>query len=187
MKKKNKNCESRNTEAANRHSSIALFKTCLVFAGVVFIFNLIEWLLLKPAHLSPYQNLTAQTVAHLINLSGINTTLRGTHIFFEGVHWEIVTECTALQAMYVFIAFISSYPSSIKAKLIGVFSGVPFLFAANVIRLFVLAWAHHFSPQYAEIVHDYIWQIAFLFLLILMWIFWIDMVVKREEISAIPA
>ena len=45
------------------------------------------------------------------------------------------------------------------------------------------AWKNHG----AEIVHDYVWQVAFLFILCLMWLFWIDMVVKREKVPTVSA
>lgn len=175
------------TGKASDDSSARLLKICLVFFAVITAFNLTEWLLLKPAQIEPLQTFTARTASTLIDFSGIETTLQGTHVFFEQVHWEIVTECTALQAMYVFLAFIIAYPSAIKSKILAIISGLPFLVGMNILRLFLLAWAHHFFPSYADLVHDYLWQIAFLFLLVLMWLFWIDMVVKREKVSALPA
>jgi archaeosortase B (VPXXXP-CTERM-specific) len=184
MKKKS---EKNTARAAQISSCYPLLKICLIFFGVILAFNLVEWLALKPSQIEPLQIFTAKTTSGLINLSGIETRLQGTHVFFERVHWEIVAECTALQAMYVFLAFVIAYPSSLKSKAIGIFAGLPFLITMNILRLFVLAWANHFFPNYAELVHDYVWQIAFLFLLILMWLLWIDLVVKREKIPVLPA
>ncbi|PLX89201.1 MAG: hypothetical protein C0619_11630, partial [Desulfuromonas sp.] len=68
---------------------------------------------------------------------------------------------------------------------LGVLVGLPVLFGVNILRLFVLAWATRWSPEYAPLVHDYVWQIFFLLLLVLMWLAWIELVVKREKRSAV--
>jgi len=155
-------------------------RTCLFFFAIVLLLNLNEWLILKPQHLEWLQSLTARIIATILNGLGLQTILQGTRILFAGAHWEIVSECTALQAMYVFVAFLVAYPSSFRSKLIGIAVGLPLVFLVNLVRLLILAWAIQAFPDYAEIVHDYVWQIAFLFLLVLMWLGWIDLVVKRE-------
>lgn len=164
-------------------SNYQLLKICLIFFGCVLGFNLIEWFLLKPEHMTVIESTTAKVTALVIGLSGLSVHLQGTQIFFHNAHWEVVTECTALNAFYVYISFLLAYPSSIKAKAIGTLVGLPFLFVANILRLFVLAWALQIFPAYADLMHDYIWQVMFMFLLILMWLCWIDLVVKNEKLS----
>lgn len=163
-----------------------LLRTCLLFFSVILAFNLVEWLLLKPWQVELFQIATAKVVSSVMSMSGLQNHLQGTHIFFPGAHWEVVSECTALQAMYVFVAFVIAYPSLLMSKGVGIGLGLPLLFVANIVRLLVLAWAIQLVPDYAEIVHDYVWQVAFLFLLVLMWMGWMDLVVKREKIPSIP-
>ncbi len=96
-------------------------------------------------------------------------------------------ECTALSAMIVFVAFVIVYPSSIKSKGIAVLAGTPFIIIANTLRLFILAWATELFTKYAHFAHDYVWQVAFLIPIAVMWLGWIGMVVKRESKAAVSA
>lgn len=167
------------------HPAGGLLKIVLIFFGVILGFNLLEWFVLPPGQLELLQLATAKSASAVISFSGIATQLQGVHLAFGNVHWEIVSECTALHAMYVFLAFVLAYPSLWRSKWIAAALGLPFLFAANLFRLWVLAWGNQLFPQYADLIHDYVWQIAFLFLLVLMWLVWIDLVVKHEKIPEI--
>jgi hypothetical protein len=53
------------------------------------------------------------------------------------------------------------------------------------LRLFSLAWATEMFPKYAEFVHDYVWQVAFLIVIAVMWLLWIEMVVRHENKAAV--
>jgi exosortase/archaeosortase family protein len=64
---------------------------------------------------------------------------------------------------------------------------VIFNLLANIARLFTLAWATEWSSGYAHWAHDYVWQVAFLMLIAVMWLVWIEIVVKREEKTTISA
>lgn len=163
----------------------ALLRLCLIFFSLVLGFHFIQWTVVPRPYLDALQIFTAEITAALISASGIPLTLKGTHIFLLNTHWEVILECTALSAFIVFTSFIVAYPSTIKSKTLGLLVGLPSLFVANILRLFALAWATKWSPKYAPTVHDYAWQIAFLLLLVLMWLAWIELVVKRETSSVI--
>jgi exosortase/archaeosortase family protein len=166
-------------------SKFPIIRTCLLFAMLVLGFQLVDWLF-KPQYLAGIQLITSKAAAWLISLSGIEVTFEQIHIYFSGAHWEIVPECTALSAIYVYISFIVAYPSTIKAKVLALVAGIPTIFLANLLRLFTLAWACKLIPEKAHYFHDYIWQIGFIFLLILMWMVWIELMVKRETNPAVP-
>jgi exosortase/archaeosortase family protein len=166
-------------------SRFPIIRTCLLFAVLVLGLHLAQWLF-KPQYLAGIQLITSKAAAWLIRLSGIEVTLKQIHIYFSGAHWEIVPECTALSAIYVYISFIVAYPSTIKAKALALAAGIPTIFLANLLRLFTLAWACKLIPGKAHYFHDYIWQIGFIFLLILMWMVWIELMVKRETNPAVP-
>jgi exosortase/archaeosortase family protein len=81
---------------------------------------------------------------------------------------------------------VLAYTSSIKSKLMALAAGIPFIFAVNIIRLVALGWVTTHIPQYARMFHDYLWQAGFLFLVIAMWLTWIELVVKLEETAVVP-
>ena len=157
----------------------------VLFAVLVLIGNTPLWFF--PDVIIPFQKFMVTVVGGLINASGLEVVQNGVHIILKNDQWIMTPECTALSAMIVFVAFVIVYPSSIKSKGIAVLAGIPFLIIANTLRLFTLAWATELFAKYAHLAHDYVWQVAFLILIAVMWLIWIEMVVKRESKAAVSA
>ena len=157
----------------------------VLFAVLVLVGNTPLWFF--PDTIIPFQKFMVKIVGGLINASGLEVVQNGVYIILEKGQWIMTPECTALSAMIVFVAFVLVYPSSIKSKGIAVLVGIPFLIIANTLRLFSLAWATELFAKYTHLAHDYVWQVAFLILIAVMWLVWIEMVVKRESQATIPA
>ena len=160
--------------------SILIF---VLFAVLVLIGNAPLWFF--PNTIIPFQKFMVKIVGGLINASGLQAVQNGVYIILKNGLWVMTPECTALSAMIVFVAFVIVYPSSIKSKGIAVLAGIPFIIIANTLRLFTLAWATELFTKYAHLAHDYVWQVAFLILIAVMWLVWIEMVVKRESKTAV--
>jgi len=127
--------------------------------------------------------LTEQT-AWLIRLSGLSAEIfNGNGIHLARVDWEMVLECTAIGSMLVFAAFLLVFPSSFKAKGIGLAIGLPAIHLANLARLLAMAWVEELLPAYAIYFHDYLWQVVFLIGVVFLWLIWIDQVVQRAPTS----
>ena len=155
----------------------------VLFAVLVLVGNTPLWFF--PDIIIPFQKFMVKIVGGLITASGQEVVQDGVHIILKNDQWIMTPECTALSAMIVFVAFVLVYPSSIKSKGIAVLTGIPFLIIANTLRLFSLAWATELFAKYAHLTHDYVWQVAFLILIAVMWLVWIEMVVKRENKAAV--
>ena len=171
---------------ADSRSGFPLVRTALLFGLLVLGFHIIQWVMIPDRHLTLFKEFTASTVAGTISLTGIPCAINGTQITLPNAAWEMVLECTALTAMIVFISFVIAFPSTLRSKAIAVVIGLPFLFAANIIRLVTLAWFTKLMPRIADFFHDYLWNVVFLFLVILMWIAWLSLVVKRERHPQVP-
>ena len=157
----------------------------ILFAVLVLLGNTPLWFF--PDVIIPFQKFMVKVVGGLINASGLEIVQNGVHIILKNDQWIMTPECTALSAMIVFVAFVIVYPSSIKSKGIAVLAGIPFIIIANTLRLLSLAWATELFAKYAHLAHDYVWQVAFLILIAVMWLVWIEMVVKRESKAAVSA
>lgn len=157
----------------------------VLFAVLVLIGNTPLWFF--PDIIVPFQKFMVKLVGGLISSSGLQAIQNGVYITLNNGQWTMTPECTALSAMIVFVAFVIVYPSSIRAKGIAVLAGIPFIIIANTLRLFTLAWATELFAKYAHLAHDYVWQVAFLILIAIMWLVWIEVVVKHESKTAVFA
>jgi exosortase/archaeosortase family protein len=179
---KKENMAKRSGDCNSPRFSIISF---VLFAALVLIGNVPLWFF--PKTILPFQEFMVKVVGGLISASGLKAMQDGIHIYLENDQWIMTPECTALSAMIVFVAFVLVYPSSWKSKGIAVLASIPFLIFANTLRLFSLAWATKLFAKYAHFAHDYVWQVAFLILIAVMWLTWIEMVVNRESKTAVSS
>ena len=166
---------------AENSSGFPLLRVALVFCMLVLVFHAIEWTYTFFQPIVIFQEVTASTVARLVSIVGIKCTLNGSRIIMPHTVWNVVLECTAITAVIVFVSFILAFPATWRSRAIGICTGVPFIIAANIFRLVTLAWLTQKIPQSSEFIHNYIWQVVFLFLVVLMWIAWLSLVVNREK------
>lgn len=161
--------------------NVSRMKLICFFGAAVLGLHAALWTFAGKRIMEPYQVWLAGIVAWMIDLTGITAQAQHVYILLPFARWEMSIECTAINAMVVFVAFVLAYPGRFRAKAIGLASGVAILFAVNLLRLLGLAWATRLFPASAEFMHDYVWQVAFLFLVLVLWFAWLDLVVRREN------
>jgi exosortase/archaeosortase family protein len=102
--------------------------------------------------------------------------VRGNLITVSGVTLNINHECTGVFVLFVLISFIVAYPARWSAKAIGITVGVIALTALNVIRIATLVRVVEFYPDAFVYFHEYVWQGAFLMIVTLYSITWVEWV-----------
>jgi len=158
-----------------------------LFFSSVIVLHFLVWYLSGKQYLASFDIFTSYVIANLIQLTGLSAIRYGNTIQLAHSSWIIVSECTALSIMVVFSSFVFVYPASIKSKGLALVAGLPFIFAANILRLLCMAWIDFLKPQYSEFFHDYLWQVAFIVMVVFMWLVWIDKVVNRETKISVAA
>jgi exosortase/archaeosortase family protein len=100
----------------------------------------------------------------------------GSYITAGGMTLNINHECTGVFVLFVLASFIGAYPARLSAKAIGIVVGVLGLSLINVIRIATLVRVVEFYPKAFVYFHEYIWQGAFLMLVTLYAISWVEWV-----------
>lgn len=160
-------------------------KVPLLFCFLVTVLIFISLIIANNGYLSFFEIFNTNVANILIHLSGVEARAEGNIIYVTNAVWKIDTECTALTIMIIFTSFVMVYPAVLKAKGMAVLTGIPFIFGANMIRLLIMAWIDKLKPAYSNYFHDYLWQVAFIIMVVLMWIVWIEKVVNRERKATI--
>ena len=130
---------------------------------------------------------TAHIVSAILSATGIQNTVDYNIIHLRNDTWNVTSECTAVNAVFLFISFILAYSSTYRSKVIGLACGIPLIIVVNITRLVVLGWVTEYWPKQAKLFHDYVWETIFLFFIIVLWFVWINKVVSHEKTSAVPA
>ncbi len=100
--------------------------------------------------------------------------VNGNLILTENLTLNINHECTGVFVLFVLVSFIAAYPSKLSAKALGILVGVTTLSFINVVRIATLVRIVEFYPRSFEYFHEYIWQGAFLMLVTLYAITWVE-------------
>ncbi len=125
------------------------------------------------------ENITASILGFLLRIFGMVVVVVGNTVTIVG-HFTLrfIDECTAMFGSIVYLSCVLAYPADAKKKVIGIVLGIPCLYAINMVRLVILAFVGVSSPGIFEFVHTYLWQTIFIVFVILIWLVWVDKVVK---------
>ena len=149
---------------------IALFVTfCTVF--YLFYYYLMDYFAFL-------ENITASILGFLLRIFGVDATVTGNTVTMDRLSLRIIDECTAMFGSIVYISCVLAYPTDPKKKIVGIALGIPCLYAINMVRLIILAFVGLFIPEIFEFVHTYLWQTIFIIFVIVLWLTWVDRVVK---------
>jgi archaeosortase B (VPXXXP-CTERM-specific) len=169
--------------ASNRPGS-SLVKTCVLFAVILAALHAFTWLFALKGYIK-WGYGTAHIVSSILNATGIQNTLDYNIIYLRNDTWNVTSECTAVNAVFLFISFILAYSSTFRSKAVGLIIGIPLIMVVNILRLVVLGWVTEYWPKYSHLFHDYVWETIFLFFIVTLWFIWINLVVNREKTPAV--
>lgn len=149
------------------------------FAALFFLFLLGFSVLTVVTSLQNHLGYAEDTIAWLATglarLSGSASAIaEGRFINTGGMRLEINHECTGVFVLFVLASFIAAYPAAWLAKLIGIVVGVIGLSVINVVRIATLVRLAEFYPSAFTYFHEYVWQGAFLMLVTLYSMSWVE-------------
>lgn len=126
-------------------------------------------------HLRVVENAFAAMATGLAHVVGSAAqVVDGNLIMTRNLSLNINHECTGVFVLFVLVSFITAYPAKLQAKAIGILVGVTALSAINVLRIATLVRIVEAYPASFDYFHEYVWQGAFLMLVTLYAITWVE-------------
>lgn len=144
----------------------AIFGVCYFFFGIAPG--------VRQGVIKPYTEWLAKAVAAIINLFGAGATANGSIVESPRFSINIAMGCEGVEASSLFMAGVLAFPTSWRAKLIGLALGVPLIHAINLARLVGLYYAGIYLPSIVEEVHVYVAQTIVILLSTAILIFWLE-------------
>jgi len=194
MAKQKRNCrpeadatenQAEQASGAGSRPGTPLVRTCLLFALILISLHAFTWLFALKGYIQ-WGNGTAHVVSAILNGMGIENLVDRNIIQLRNDTWNVTSECTAVNAVFLFVSFVLAYTARFKAKAVGLLAGIPLIISVNIVRLVALGWVTEYWPAQAHLFHDVVWQTVFVFFIVTLWFFWINMVVNREKTPAVP-
>lgn len=152
-----------------------IFRFAALFFLFLFGFSVLTVVTSLQNHLGRLENAFAWTSTRLAQLAGSGAqVVDGRFINLPGTRLEINHECTGIFVFFVLASFIAAYPARLSAKAIGLIVGIVGLSLINVIRIATLVRLAEFYPGAFAYFHEYVWQGAFLMLVTLYSMSWVE-------------
>lgn len=146
--------------------------TLIIAASVAF--TLFFYILISsvPAVASALGSATASVTGGVLAFLGMDVTVNGTLIQMSGFTFQLVPDCTPLPPVMLLTGAILAFPTSWRAKGIGIIAGAALLSVLNLVRTVSLAYIGLYFPQWLDVMHHIIWQSVMILAGIIVWLFW---------------
>lgn len=164
---------------ANRKPLRFLSLFVLIFATCYLLFGVIPRVRLGV--INPYTEFLAKAVAAVINLFGAGAVANGALVYSPRYTMDIAMGCDGVEASCLYLAGVVAFPTSWRARLIGLAFGVPLIQAINLTRLVVLYYVGMYLPSVADQIHDYVAQSIVILLSTAILIFWLERFGVRHQ------
>jgi len=153
-----------------------LLRFALIFFLCLLGFSVLSVATALQNHLHTAETALAGSATWLAQRLGSGATVRDNIISVQTLSLNINHECTGVFVLFVLVSFITAYPARLGAKLVGMAVGITVLSLINMIRITTLVRIMEFYPNLFVYFHEYIWQGAFLMLVTLYAVTWVEWV-----------
>jgi exosortase H (IPTLxxWG-CTERM-specific) len=164
---------------ANRKPLRFLTLFGLIFAICYLLFGVIPRV--RFGVINPYTKVLAKAVAAVINLFGAAAVANGALVYSPRYSMDIAMGCDGVEASCLYLAGVAAFPTSWRAKLIGLAFGVPLIQVINLVRLIGLYYVGAYLPSVADQIHDYVAQTIVIVLSTGILIFWLERFGVRHQ------
>jgi exosortase/archaeosortase family protein len=162
---------------------MVLVRVVLVFTATYAALQALVWFMGSMGWLEPTLAYTASLTGWCSRLTGVPAVVSGTEVALATRILRIDPQCTAVSLAMLYAALVVAYPLGLRQKLVALGVGLPVLFAANLGRLTAVA---HLSGLLDDdgfmFVHDYLFMIAMMAVVIGLWVFFLAW--ARRRVSA---
>ena len=136
----------------------------------------------------PYLALIARVVGAILALFGYDISVAETTVHSPQFSLEIVRGCDAIEPAATYVAAVLASPVGVWAKIPGILIGTAAIMLINLFRIISLFFVGVYYPNAFNMIHEGVWQAAFVALAIVFWGVWVQWATRgdRERPDAQP-
>jgi exosortase H (IPTLxxWG-CTERM-specific) len=164
-----------------------MFRFLIIFVTSLLVLFTLDVLTVVEVHLiDPFNALLAAISAKLIGLFGGDAIAQGKVIISLGTGLAVSIErvCNGVEAVIILVSAMIAFPSSWKAKFVGIVIGTLAIQALNLVRIISLYYLHQWSSVWFEWFHSYIWQALIVLDALVMFLLWLRYLPRRSAAAA---
>ncbi len=159
--------------SSRRTARRPVLRFVLCFAALVVPFSIYFYeFFTQGAVFESYLEINARVSAGVLRLFGEDARASGLSVVSDRVTLLIKHGCDAIFPSGLFAAAVLASPVALRAKLPGLFLGTLTLLLINLVRILCLYYTKLFRPDWFHAMHVDVWQPAFVFLALFLWVVW---------------
>jgi exosortase H (IPTLxxWG-CTERM-specific) len=166
--------------AARRRSILFLVRFVVLLGAFAF---LVAWRPVNDHAIVPFTAGVARASAAVLNALSENVSVSGTQIRAAGFSVDVENGCNGVETALLFGSAVLAFPSSWRAKLVGLALGFLAIQILNLVRVVTLFWIGHHRPALFSAAHTVLWQSAVVIAGVLLFLLW----ASRQRDPARPA
>jgi exosortase/archaeosortase family protein len=93
--------------------------------------------------------------------------------------FSIILDCTGVYPFVILTALMIAFPTTAKKRIIGVLGAFLTTFVFNTARLILLIYIGHSSRENFQYAHVFIFQITFILLIVIYYLWWLSWIQKK--------
>ena len=97
-------------------------------------------------------------------------------LILRDLAYRVTFDCTGVFALLVFAALTGAYPATARQRLEALLTGLPAIALFSCLRLVVLGAVAYVEPEWIEIFHVYVMELATLGFMLFVWKYWVNRV-----------
>ena len=129
----------------------------------------------------PYLELIARVIGKILGVLGHDISVVETTVSSPQFSVEIVRGCDAIEPIAIFLAAVLASPVGVWPKLPGILIGTAGLLLINLFRIVSLFYVGIDYPKAFNMMHEGVWQAAFIVLAIVFWAVWVQWATRHER------
>ncbi|MEM7035895.1 MAG: exosortase H [Bacteroidota bacterium] len=163
-----------------------IFIFLLKFLAVLIPFYILWFTpFFKENILASWNALNATVSSVILNIFGAGTVAAGDMLTGPSGSIRIYEGCDGIEPTMLLIAGIVAFPAALRYKWRGILYGSLFLLGTNLLRIISLYLVQIWWPSGFEFMHREFWQVAFILLAIVAWVYWMrKSPIDKEESHA---
>jgi exosortase/archaeosortase family protein len=114
----------------------------------------------------------ARVTSWILNALGHRTVVAGSTVFSDSFGITVVTACTGVFTLGLYLIAVSAFPTGWRSRLIGCGLGVGGILAINIVRLVSLYYIGVHLPAFLDPAHQLIWQSVLIVFAVALWLLW---------------
>lgn len=171
----------------------SVIRFVLLFLGIYLVLTVLYSVYLNLSEESIYPpdyitHLVAKQSSTLLNGIGYHAVIvpheaqPTMKLFVEGQYLaRIIEGCNAMSIIILFIAFIIAFAEKRRKTALFIFAGAVIIYAANIVRITLLAVALYEYPNYEQVLHGVVFPGIIYGMVFLLWMLWVRMLSKKTS------